>query len=439
MLTHSTAVLRRALPRGVLSFGAVAVAILAFTGAASANVITVNPDGNTGSDNLTPAITQANTNGQASNTIDLNPGRYTPAAPLPVITHNLTVSANHALQAATGAPSTFIDGSNQASKSPGNLFTIAAGVTVRFDGFQLINGGGAGFFAISDSGNVTTWGLTISGQPGGGVQVQSGGSATLNETTLDSVTQTGISNQGTLVLKNSEIVAGQSTGIVNTGGTITLTSSLLAFQVGVECVGGTAVNGATDASIDDDGSCGVQFGNNTHVDTYNYTPAANGGPTLSVLLPVGNPDTTGKGINCPTVDQRFFVNPSGTCDIGATTNGAPRETTGPTCSVTALIIGPPKQQQVTVTDTGSGMGPNPGPATDNPSNTPPSTQPNSAVPAFGYGWDNLYVNNGTVSFTAPSAPTTSGVVLTATKTNQSLLTHWNFTATNWAGISTFCN
>jgi hypothetical protein len=315
------------------------------------------------------------------------------------------------------------------------MWTVPSGVTLTLEGFQIVNGAGSGFSNVDVSGTLTTWGMALTGGAGSAITVEAGGSATLNETQINGCTQNGVINKATLDLEHSDVIGCGQAGIDNGAGTTTtLNNSILTAQVGAECI--TAVQSTT-ASLDDDGSCGVAHSIDTSLDSDNLIPAANGGPTLSVQFPAGS-SVTGDAASCPRVDERFFVN-AGTCDIGAESASATRDTTPPTCAVTGGSAGPPKTQQVTVQDTGSGMGPEPGPATDNPTNTPPTTQPTSAVPVFGYGVSNLFINNGSFSWTPPTAPTTSGVVLTATKTDQTMLTHWNFTAMDWAGNSTFCN
>jgi len=116
------------------------------------------------------------------------------------------------------------------------------------------------------------------------------------------------------------------------------------------------------------------------------------------------------------------------CDLGAFQTGAAQDVTPPSCVVTGLILGPPKQQQVTVSDSISGLGPEGGSLTD-----PTGNAPADAV-------SGLTISNGSVASAPFSAngPSTAGVVLTATKSNQSLLTQWSFTATNWAGVSKLC-
>jgi hypothetical protein len=84
--------------------------------------------------------------------------------------------------------------------------------------------------------------------------------------------------------------------------------------------------------------------------------------------------------------------------------------TPPTCFVSALIQGPPKRQQVTVQDTGVGL---------------------KAI-------QNIQITNGTVSV-PPFAPgTTSPVVVTATKTDQSKVTVWSFDAVDMNGNLRHC-
>lgn len=417
-MMHSIAVLRRALRKCALGLGAVVIASLALAGVASAAVITVNPDNSSGTDNLTAAINTANTNADASNTIVLNPGRYTPKGKLN-ITKNLTITANHALQASAGAASTSVDGSLQSSAQ--DVFVVNAGVTVTLDGFQIVSGGGSGFASIhllgtsgsTPGGKLRTWGLAITGAGGNGVQVDSGANATLNETEINAAAANAIVNSGTLTVNSSDLVSQGQIGINNTGGTFAVSDTLLAFGTGAECNGGTASNGGP-GSLDDDGTCGVQYSRNTNVDLYNYTPAANGGPTLSVQLPAANPDTTNKGVNCPTTDQRFFVNPLNglgqrQCDIGAVTTGATRQTTPPACVVTRTQYPPAvatAQQDVTVTDTGSGMGPEYGTFTD--PQLSGAINPDDAI-------TNLAITNGSVAFTPFTMPSTNGLVLTATK------------------------
>jgi len=440
---------RRAL-RAALGLGAIA-ASLAFAGAASAAVITVVPDGSNNTDNLGAAINAANTNGSTSNTIVLPPGVYTPGASttaLPyTITKNLTIVADHSFQCPVGQVNCIeINGAaGNLAHGPANMFVIPAGVSVRIDGINIDAGGGAIPLAeIADNGNLTMWGDMLEGAIGYAVNVGSTGTATLNETTVNGDQSDALFDGGNMTLNNVSVTSGQGSGIdTQTPYTLQMNNTLLAFQIATECTpSGVTSGGATDASLDDDGSCGVQFANPGIDSSFPLSSQTNGGPTSSVEVP-SNSLTTGQGVNCPTVDQRFFANPvvggARQCDIGAVTDSATQETAPPSCTVTGLIAGPPKQQQVSLTDSLSGVGPEPGPATDNPSNAVATAYPPpAAVPVFGYSADNLQINNGSVAFTPPAAPSTSPMVLTATKTTQTSGTQWSFTGLNWAGISKNC-
>lgn len=89
---------------------------------------------------------------------------------------------------------------------------------------------------------------------------------------------------------------------------------------------------------------------------------------------------------------------------------APGDVTPPTCFVSGLFAGPPRQQEVTVQDTGSGL------ATIR----------------------NVQVVNGTVTV-QPFAPgTTTAVKVTATKINPAQLTVWSFEAVDVAGNVRHC-
>jgi hypothetical protein len=195
-------------------------------------------------------------------------------------------------------------------------------------------------------------------------------------------------------------------------------------------------------SVDSDGTC---TGTATTTGLSINTTRQAGGPVSSQPENATSTATLGKGTpaNCPTTDIRFFVQPAGTttCDIGATQNGAAQQTTTPTCVASApqFPAGGPATQQVTVTDNLSGLGPESGNPAD--PGTDPATNPFSspATPINSDVISGLHVDNGTVAFTAPTAPTRSPLVLTATKTTAGTLTHWWFTATNWAGKPLFCH
>lgn len=442
-MKHSTSVPRRAL-RGALALAAAGGASLALAGTAGAVVMVIQPDGNTGTDHLGAAIATANTNTSTSNTIILMPGKYIPQKGPINITKNLTISGDHSFQSPTlGTGGILINGANVASANPGDFMTIGFGVNVRMDGFEIDSAGTTGFSAINNSGTLTTYGVAIFSS--GGFTITNSGTFNGNETTLANGFNNMLVNPGTANLNNVSIIGGSQSAIVNSG-TYNLNNTAVVGQTGVECPGTPKSANGGPGSTDDDGTCGVQYPNNTTVSFGIPSPNTNGGPTNTIVFP-SNTQTTGKGVNCPTVDGRFFVNPkttSGgvtttTCDIGATTTAATRQTTPPSCTVTGGSAGPPKTQQVSLIDSLSGTGPQTGAGTDNPSNTIATAYPPpAAVPLAGYAVTNLQINNGTVAFTPSAAPSTSPLILTATKTTQTSPTQWSFTGMNWAGIAQNC-
>jgi hypothetical protein len=454
-MQHSPSVPWRAL-RAALGLGTAAVVSLAMAGVASANVLPITPDGSSGSDNLGAAIASANTNSASSNTIVLSPGIYTPAdkgngstdvEPI-TITKNLTIVGPHSYQTPTNQAATQdIQGAVANSDGSGPLFVINPGVTVTFEGVGIDGAGTNAAASIQDNGNLQMYGVTMEGPPGNAINISSGASATLNEYTLDSALGDGIVDDGSLTMNNSTMTAGTGNGIdlPGSGYTLNLNNTALYLQEGPECFNGAATNGGP-GSLDDDGTCHVQYSDDTNSDNDNDNTVSNGGPVQTVNPTPGttSPDFTDKGVNCPTVDGRFFVNPvvGGVtqCDIGAYTNSATQETAGPKCTITGGSAGPPATQQVSLVDTGSGVGPQAGPDTDNPSNTVATTYPPpAAVPVPGDSVSNLQIDNGTVAAPTPLLnPAVSPLVLTATKTTAGTLTHWSFTGLNWAGVATNC-
>lgn len=102
-----------------------------------------------------------------------------------------------------------------------------------------------------------------------------------------------------------------------------------------------------------------------------------------------------------------FEIPAGTCGNG----GQPADTTPPTCALTAVIAGPPKQLQITVQDSDGGL---------------------KAVVVTS-------ANNATVSVPAFTVGTTSPVVVTATKVDQTMGASVGLQVTDVAGNVTTCD
>jgi hypothetical protein len=139
--------------------------------------------------------------------------------------------------------------------------------------------------------------------------------------------------------------------------------------------------------------------------------AQNGGPTRTrALTSTSTSRDSSDNTGCRTVDQRYFVRNDATCDRGAYEFGAARDTVFPSCTVSAVRNGPPKQQDVTVQDSGSGL---------------------ELI-------DNIVIDNGTVSVPTFSLGQRTPLVVTATKTDQALKTRWSFNARDVAGNVTDC-
>jgi Bacterial Ig-like domain (group 1) len=151
--------------------------------------------------------------------------------------------------------------------------------------------------------------------------------------------------------------------------------------------------------------------------TFTVTSGPNAGKTgTGVTDASGNASFTYTSSTTGTdnVDASFVDNSGNTKTSNSVTVTwtSQADTTPPTCKVTSITYTPPPaQEKVTVQDTGSGL-------------------------ASIY---NIAVTNGTVSVAPFTVGTTSPVVVTATKTNQSQTTKWSFYAKDVAGNVMYCN
>jgi hypothetical protein len=444
-MQQSPSVPRRAL-KAVLRLGAVAVALLAFAGVANANVTVVSPDNNAGTDNLSTAIKAANTNTATSNTLILEPGSYQIAAanvPL-AITKSLNIVVDHSAQSTGGTSVVSVQGGGAQSANT-NDWVVNSGVTLTMEGMNFQGMGapadaGAGVL-VNSGGNLVEWGVDNEGPPGFAVNAALGGTATLNETLIDSALSDALSVAGTLTLNNVSLVHGAANGIdVTAGAALNINNSLLITQVGSECLGGGATNGGP-GSISDDATCSVAKNSDTNENgIIPLSTTSNGGPTPSIVIPA-NTDSTGTGTNCPTVDQRFFPNPvvGGViqCDVGATSVNAAQQTSAPTCAVAST--NGTVSQTVDLNGGASGVGPEAGPGTDNPTNVLATAYPPpAAVTVPGYSISNEQIANGTIAAFTATNPSSSPLAVTASKTTQGTVTHWSFTGLNWAGVAKNC-
>jgi hypothetical protein len=476
--THS------ALPRSVkaaVGLGA-AVASLAFAGVASAAVTVVQPDqptsaaqsgscpGSATSSNLTNAID----NSAAGDTLVLVPGLYCPVDPSGqstiTIAHNLNIVVDHSYQSTLGLPNIEVQGIDALGA---NEFTVNSGVNLVLEGFNINLGGGPGGNTFVNNGSITTWGMTFDSNYTPAIDnATSSSTAVLNDSTVSDGIADGMTNSGTMTLTDVSLVNNSGHALDILPGSKTYAYNTLIADNGTNgCFLGKFTNNPAPGSLDDDGTCGVQYSDNGDIDSYIGTSASvngtgedntNGGPASTTTASPNN-DSTLKGNSsyCFTTDERFFVNPvvGGVikCDIGAVTgsndgttggeyasgnpvpNSATQETTAPSCTVTGGTSG--VSQQVTLKDLFSGIGLEIGLDTDNPSNTVATAYPPPlAVPVAGHNVSNLQISNGSVSFTSPTSPTLSGVVLTAgNKTTPGVNnSNWSFTGLNWAGVAKNC-
>jgi hypothetical protein len=399
-MTYPTVAVR--LPRrrkAALGLALATTVLLAFAANAGATVYTP-----TTGPALQSAVSSANSN-PGADTIKLCNCNYQTTTMM-TITDPLTITGDPQFQGPGQGPQ--IDGSFM-SPPQQDLFVVNAGVSATFKALTITNAADNNFAVIRAKGTAELDNLALSGNNGTELIVDAGGKATANNANISDGTLDAIRNSGTLVLNNSTVANNSNGGITSTSGSLTLNNTIVAnnnpFVNGSkDCVLATTYTPLGSASWSSDGSCTAAHSGDPMIGA----TGPNGGPTPSAALLAGSPAiNAGDNTKCPTTDQRFFVRSDGLCDIGAYESGAARDTTPPTCVVSALRAGPPKQQDVTATDSGSGLGPD-------------------AI-------TNVTITNGTVAFTPFASPSTAGLVLTATKSDQTQLTRWSFTATDWAG------
>lgn len=430
----------------------------AFAGTASAAVFVINPPaGNTGVQNgalLATAITNANNSTDPSSTIVLKEASYNPSSPFPAIQKNLRIVGDHTNQELNGG--TNILGASL-SPSDQTLITINAGATLTLEALKIgqtgTNPGNTA--AVVDNGNLVMHGADLlANLSPNQLLVNSGGTATLNNSLVGDGSQGAIDIElGTVTLNHSNVTF-NGTGAITQNGTLNVNNSIisnndLSLSGLPNC---TSPANSSDHSLDSDGSCGLTTAGGSKSGTTAsplnagiFDANKNGGPvqtnkfTSSTSPAVGAANQT----NCPVADNRFFAFQGSTkppCDMGSLQSGATQDTTPPACVSTGKTQNAQGQnvtQTVSLTDSISGLGPEGGSISD-PINAgaPPLVGNNQADVV-----DGATIDNGGVSATGFSSggPSTSPVTLTATKSNLGALAHWSFTATNWAGVTKFCS
>lgn len=328
------------------------------------------------------------------------------------ITDNLTITASHSSD--SFAQEALVDGGSILPTTQ-NSITIAAGVNVEMSAWTFVSGSDDGSAIIRNNGTLVMDGMNIQTSAGSGVFTGGSGNTLIRNSTIGDNAQSGIAGNGTTTLINVTVADNLGNGLAATGLTMRNTVVNQAFTGGIDCI---VLPVVSSSSLDGDGTCGATP---TGDPLFSSGAANNGGPTDTRAPDPGSPIIdAGDPAFCSAADQRFYPRlGTGPCDIGSHETGAVRDTVAPTCVVTAVRAGPPKQQDVTLRDAGAGIG-------------------SDAVAP-----EEITIANGTVAFTpftttfrspgtAP-APSNDGLLLTATKTDQSAVTQWSFLARDWAG------
>jgi hypothetical protein len=243
----------------------------------------------------------------APSTIVLSGGAFLPSVTLR-IGGNITIAGPPSGRGAR------IDG-GAVEPYPSDLLLVEAHAHLTLSNVQLTTGGGGAFAAaIDDLGAADLENSTVEGNDGPGLEVESGGSATVRNSTLSDGSDFGLIDDGSASLFNSTIAFNTNGGIDNSGGVLNLTNTIVADNSPFDC---TRHATTSDRSLDSDGSCGV--GPLSDVNPLlDVALRNNGGSTPTHALEAGSPAIgAGDESKCPPDDQRHFTRPSGSCDIGA--------------------------------------------------------------------------------------------------------------------------
>lgn len=264
----------------------------------------------------------------------------------------LTVERDITLVGA-GAGLTSIDGGGN---SP--AVTISGPISVRIEGATITGGNPAGI-SVTASGDLTLVDSTVAGNPGSGIKNQS--RVTVLRSTIGPNTAWGIANWGNSATERATIVnstisdnrlSGLNTNAAGTGqptsmtlinatvsgnggtagisvgsvSTVLLTNTILAGNPH-DCAGTVQAGPGGHNLIGNLTGCTFvtngTAGNLTGVDAKLGPLMINGGPTSTRAFLLGSPAVgAGDAATCAaapvgTLDQRSYIRPSGSCDIGA--------------------------------------------------------------------------------------------------------------------------
>ena len=292
---------------------------------------------------LETTVVSANGNGVA-NTIELTAGTYLPSKTLIFTnTGGAQTVAGPAGTIGVATPGVTLSG-NEVKEVTGvsekELITVKTGVTVTLKHVVVTSGGEGANAGIEDAGTLNVENATISGNTGTQIQVASGATANLTNSTLSDGHAFGLGNAGTASLVNVTVVHNASGGVGGSAGTLSLTNTIVALNgpTGTpQCSNNTITN---DHSLASDESCGAEAALKNKTPLLQTSLSNDGGSTTLYSEKAGSPTLdAGDTAKCPATDQRGYARPDVTstaCDIGADEYSP----TPPTITVPPEIVTP---------------------------------------------------------------------------------------------------
>jgi hypothetical protein len=244
----------------------------------------------------------------AGDTISLAPGTYAP-------TVTLDPPISITLQGPSSAPGATLSGASVTAGSSGfdDLIDTDAGTSVTIVNLTLTgtksSSSGPFGYAINATGTLTVQNSTLSGNAGVALW-SSGPTATIVDSTISGNGGGGIMVDGTGTLQSVTIAQNTGTGIENANLTsVVHVTNTVVWGNEKDCA---APVDQSAASLDGDGTCGVQLTGNPNLGSL----ASNGGPTQTRALVPPSPAIDAGTTPCPSADQRYVPRDS-RCDIGA--------------------------------------------------------------------------------------------------------------------------